>query len=79
MFTRHRQEVTATCSHANKMQPPIQDPVDGQTTLESSSDARNQHYTTQRHPLASKVEQAPRDQIPYKDLVLTMKEQVEQI
>ena len=52
---------------------------------ESASDAKTRHYVNllstepPRNPLASKVERAPRDQIPYKDIVSMMKEQVEHI
>ena len=59
--------------------------VDGRTASESTSDAGTRHYANPppaeppRNPLASKVERAPRDQIPYEDIVLMMKEQAERI
>ena len=79
MSTRHQQEVVMTCSPANEMQPPIQDPVDGWTASELVSDAENWHYTAQMHPLVSKMERAPQDQILYEDLASMMKEQAERI
>ena len=66
-------------------QPPQREWVDGHTASESSSDTRTRCFGNSpsveppRNPLASKVERAPRDQIPYEDIVLMMKEQAESI
>ena len=72
-------------AHLSDRQPPPYERVDGRTASESTSDARTRRYASPppaeppRNPLASKVERAPWDQIPYEDIVSMMKEQDEHI
>ena len=75
----------AAHSHMNDRRPPQREQVDGHIVLKSASDAGNWRHSNlpsvqpPRNPLASKVERAPREQIPYEDIVSMMKEQVERI
>ena len=71
--------------HLSDRQPPPYEQVDGRTMSEFASDTGTRCYANPplmeppRNPLASTIERAPRDQIPYEDIVSMMKEQAERI
>ena len=85
MSTHRQQEVATTHGLANEIQPPLQEQLDRRIALKLASDARNRHYAITpsleppRNPLASKVERAPQDLIPYEDIISMMKEQAKRI